>query len=134
MTNEEIGNRIKSERESQGMTLKDVADKIGVATSTIQRYEAGAIQKIKLPVIEAIAKNLGVNPAWLVGKSDDKHLPNNRQHEGDPVYYLDEETRKLAQEIYEDSDLRILMDASRHLEKEDIDFVVEMVKKLKGDS
>ncbi len=133
MTNEEIGSRIKSERESQGMTLKDVADKIGVATSTIQRYEAGAIQKIKLPVIEAIAKNLGVNPAWLVGKSDDKRLPKSKRMDDDAAYYLDEETRKIAQDIYEDKDLRILMDASRKLDKKDIDFIVEMVRKIKGE-
>lgn len=30
MTNEEIGHRIKTEREKQGLTLQEVADMIGV--------------------------------------------------------------------------------------------------------
>lgn len=77
MTNIEIGKRIKNERERQGLTLREVADKIGVAASTIQRYEAGSISKIKLPVIEAIANKLNVNPAWLIGKSNDKRPINH---------------------------------------------------------
>lgn len=65
-----IGNRIKQRRLSLGLTLGEVASKIGVAISTIQRYEAGTISKIKLPVIQAIAGALSVNPAWLIGKSE----------------------------------------------------------------
>lgn len=46
-------------------------------------------------------------------------------------YYLNPETAKLAQAIHDDPDLRILLDASRDLEPEDIKFVVDLVKKLK---
>ena len=70
MENKEIGLRIKSRREDKNLTLQEVADKVGVAKSTIQRYEAGTIENIKLPVINAIAQVLGVNPAWVIGKSD----------------------------------------------------------------
>lgn len=70
MTNEEIGHRIKTEREKLGLTLQEVADMIGVHKSTIQRYEGGQITKIKLPVIDAIANALKVNPTWLIGKSN----------------------------------------------------------------
>lgn len=71
MTNLEIGIRIAERRMQLGLTMDDVAQKIGVAKSTIQRYETGQIQKIKLPVIESIASALSVNPAWLIGKSED---------------------------------------------------------------
>lgn len=70
MTNAEIGKRIKETRIAKGKTLEDIASEIGVARSTIQRYEAGKIDKIKLPVISAIADALGVYDAWLIGKSD----------------------------------------------------------------
>lgn len=53
------------------MTLDDIATEIGVARSTIQRYEKGTIQNAKMPVLEAIARVLRVNPSWLCGKSDD---------------------------------------------------------------
>lgn len=69
-TNKEIGRRIKAKRTEQGLTLKELGDKIGVASSTILRYENGKINNIKLPVIESIANALNVDPAWLVLKSE----------------------------------------------------------------
>lgn len=76
MDNKQIGQRIKETRESQSLTLQNVADAIGVAKSTIQRYEAGLIENIKLPVIESIANVLNVNPAWIIGKSENKTKDN----------------------------------------------------------
>ena len=71
MDNIEIGKRIKYARDIRNATLDSVAQKVGVAKSTIQRYENGKIEKVKIPVIESIATALNVNPMWLVGKSDD---------------------------------------------------------------
>ena len=70
LSNAEIGARMETRRLSLGMTMEDVATKIGVAKSTIQRYEKGQIGKIKLPVIESIASVLGVNPDWLIGNTE----------------------------------------------------------------
>ena len=70
MNNELIGGRIQARRKELGYTLDDVAKEIGVAKSTIQRYEKGTIEKIKLPVIEAIARSLDVDPAWICGKTE----------------------------------------------------------------
>lgn len=71
MTNAEIGSRIADRRVQIGFTMDDVARRIGVAKSTIQRYEKGQINKIKLPVIESIAAVLSVDPDWLIGNTDD---------------------------------------------------------------
>ncbi len=71
MGNSIVATRMQQRREQLGLTLDDIALEIGVARSTIQRYEKGTIEKLKLPVIEAIANVLQVDPAWLVGKSDD---------------------------------------------------------------
>lgn len=78
MTNTEIGNRIKYARNLRDATLDDIAKKVGVTKSTIQRYEAGKITNIKLPVVETIAIALNVNPAWVVGKSDEMELPSQK--------------------------------------------------------
>ena len=78
MTNIEIGNRIKYARNLRKSTLDDIAKKVGVTKSTIQRYEAGKITTIKLPVVEAIAIALNVNPAWVVGKSDIMEPPSQK--------------------------------------------------------
>ena len=84
MGNKVIGERIETRRKQLGLTLDDIAREIGVAKSTIQRYERGTIETIKLPVIEAIANIMSVNPAWLCGKTDDmepeKISNNNGTH------------------------------------------------------
>lgn len=66
-----IGQRIEQRRKELGLTLQEVSLEVGVAASTIQRYEKGRFDKIKLPVIEAIAAALNVNPLWLIGQTDD---------------------------------------------------------------
>jgi|GEM_PF-1006019 len=63
-----IGDRIKQARTLRNYTLDDIACEIGVAKSTIQRYENGLISKPKLPVLQAIADSLRVNPAWISGQ------------------------------------------------------------------
>lgn len=70
MGNKVVGERIEYRRKQLGLTLDDIAQEIGVAKSTVQRYERGTIETIKLPVIEAIAKIMSVNPAWICGKTD----------------------------------------------------------------
>lgn len=47
-------------------------------------------------------------------------------------YYLNEETEKIAQEIFDNPDLRILMDASRKTSPEDLKFLISMAKRFKG--
>jgi len=69
-----IGIRMRDTRKDKGLTLQDVADALGVAKSTIQRYEKGLFDNIKLPIVEAVAKCLDVNPSWLIYKSDIKDL------------------------------------------------------------
>ena len=74
MDNKEIGNRIKNRRKELNLTLQDVADKVGVASSTIQRYENATISQYKIPVIESIAKALQVNPMWIIGEITNKEI------------------------------------------------------------
>ncbi|WP_409015681.1 helix-turn-helix domain-containing protein [Anaerostipes caccae] len=77
MNNKEIGKRITFAREKNNLNKKELAHKIGVADSTIKRYEDGDIKKIKIPVIESIANALGVNPMWLIGKSSNMNPQKN---------------------------------------------------------
>lgn len=78
MTNAEIGDRIKYARDLRSATLDDIARKVGVTKSTVQRYENGKINTIKIPVVESIAVALNVNPSWIVGKSDVMELPTQK--------------------------------------------------------
>lgn len=69
-SNREIRQRIKQRRTELGLTLQEVADRVGVQNSTIHRYEAGEIEKIKIPVVKSIANALNVSSSWLLGIAD----------------------------------------------------------------
>lgn len=77
--NKKIGNRIREKRLEKEWTLKELAKKVGVASSTILRYENGEISKIKLPVVESIAKALAVDPLWLILKNDSPSIDKNQE-------------------------------------------------------
>lgn len=66
----EIGKRIKQRRLELELTQEELGKRLALNKSTIQRYESGAISSIKLPVLQAIAKHLNVNPDWLALKTD----------------------------------------------------------------
>ena len=67
----EIGRRIKQSREKADLTQEELGNALGLNKSTIQRYESGKVARIKLPVLEAIAIELGVNPEYLALQTDD---------------------------------------------------------------
>lgn len=85
--NIKIGQRIKMRREQLSMTQEDLGAPLGFNKSTIQRYESGKIAKIKLPVIEAMAKQLEVDPNWLSLKTDDMGVftQNNDETDKKPI-------------------------------------------------
>ena len=76
-----IGIRIKESRLSKDITMKELSEIVGVAESTISRYENGKVGDIKLPVISSIANALDVDPYWILG------LTNNRKVKQSDVSY-----------------------------------------------
>lgn len=72
----EIGRRIHDKRIELHLTQEELGLAVGMNKSTVQRYETGQVKKIKLPVLEALAKYLGVSPDWLAGKSNLETVKN----------------------------------------------------------
>lgn len=81
MQHEEIGQRIKRRRESLNLSASDLAKRLSLSKATIHRYESGEIKNIKIPVIMAIAKELQVTAAWLLGKSSEMETPEGAELE-----------------------------------------------------
>lgn len=71
-----IGKRIESARTELNLTQEELAKELGLNKSTIQRYETGQVKKIKIPVIDAMAKILNVNPSWLSDQSENREVVN----------------------------------------------------------
>ena len=81
MNNEnKISSRLKELRKEKNYTLEFIAEKLNVNKSTILRWENGETAKIKLPIIDAIAKIFNVSPAWLLGYDVPKFEKNQKSN------------------------------------------------------
>lgn len=67
----EIKERIKEMRIRRGLTLLEVAERIGVKEATVQRYESGSIKNIKHETICKLAEVFACDPGYLMGWSMD---------------------------------------------------------------
>ena len=72
MSYEDTGKRIKERRKEMNISAAELAERLGLSKATIHRYENGDIKNIKIPVLEALADVLKVNPLWLIDKSNIK--------------------------------------------------------------
>ncbi|MCY7565664.1 MULTISPECIES: LexA family protein [Bacillus] len=62
-----VGERIRSRRKQLGMTVDQLADRLGKNRATVYRYESNEIDNMPLTVLEPLAKALNVTPAYLMG-------------------------------------------------------------------
>lgn len=63
----ELKDRIKERRLALGLTLLDVANRLGVKEATVQRYESGEIKNIKHDTVLRLSQILNCTPAYLMG-------------------------------------------------------------------
>jgi len=67
----EYGDKLKQKRLELGLTMQEVADKVGVSKPTIQRYESGIIDNMRKDKIALLAKALQVTPEFILGIHQD---------------------------------------------------------------
>lgn len=117
-----IGEKLQDLLDKRHRNVNDLAKATGVSASTIYSIIRRNNTKVDLEVLQLIADELSVTLDYFADGV-------SRQH----GYYLDEETAKLAQEIYENPELRILFDTTRKAKPEDLKFIAEMVKRMSGE-
>lgn len=126
----EIKDIIKSRRLVLGLTLKQVADRVGVSEGSVSRWESGEIDNMRRDKIAALARVLSIDPLILIGQqSEDDAGVGNFQH---AEYYTNPETAKVAQQIFDDPDLHALFDAARDSKPEDLLMAADLLRRLKG--
>lgn len=64
---------IRARRKELGLTLKQVADKLGVSESLISRYESNDVKNMGIDKLIPLAKILKTTPAYLMGWEDEKN-------------------------------------------------------------
>ena len=65
-----IGDRIKARRIQVGLSVDQVAERIGKNRATVYRYESNDIEKFPLDILPPLAEVLNTTPAYLMGWSD----------------------------------------------------------------
>ena len=59
-----VGGRVRRTRQFRGMELKELADRVGVSTSQLYRYEQG-MERFAPERLLKVAKILGVSPSFF---------------------------------------------------------------------
>ena len=67
-----IGERIKERRKEMGLSVDDIADKLGKNRATIYRYESNDIENLPITILEPLARVLGTTPIYLLGLEEAK--------------------------------------------------------------
>lgn len=117
-------NVFKKLRLSHGYTQAELADALGISRSRIGMYETGA-REPDFETLEIIADFFNVDTDYLLGRTNKTtFIPNTK-------YYLNDETAKAAQEIFENKELRMLFDATRDADAEDLKALHNMALALK---
>lgn len=65
--------RIHERRLEKGITLAQIAEKLGVTEATAQRYECGNIKSIPYEYMCAYGEILNCSPCYLMGWEDNEH-------------------------------------------------------------
>lgn len=113
----EFSERLKQLRMSKGYSQSELANKLGISKSTISMMEVGSRQP-SFEMMEMIADFFNVSLDYLMGKEEGS------------MYYLDPETAELAKEIAQREEMQVLFDAVKNVPKEDIEFVIKMIRGL----
>ncbi|RKJ46522.1 XRE family transcriptional regulator [bacterium 1XD8-76] len=129
-----LADRIKSLRLSANMTQTEFGEKFGIVKSTVSLYESGKStpnDEIK----KQICDYFDISLDYLIGREDleghDSRNNDSSHLESDNGYYINEETAKAAQEIFENKELRMLFDATRDADPEDLKALHNMALALK---
>lgn len=70
-----IGARIKNRRKELGLTVEEVAKRLGKNRATVYRYESDFIRDVPYNVLEPLAKVLEMSPAELLTGVKDWQTP-----------------------------------------------------------
>ena len=107
--------------QKRGVSTYKVAKDTGIAQSVFSSWKNG-ISTPKQDKMQKIADYFNVSVEYLM---------TGKEKEGGEKYYLNEETTKMAQTIFENKELRMLFDAAQDASPDDLQTVHSMLLALK---
>lgn len=107
--------------EEKGLKAADVTRATGIKSPVFSEWKKGKSRPNTEKMIK-IANFLGVSVEYLT---------TGKEPEGGEKYYLNEETAQVAQEIFENKELRALFDVQKDMDPEDLRALHNMALALK---
>lgn len=104
-----------------GVTTADVCKATGIGQSTMSNWKSRR-NLISGKNAQLIADYFGVSVDYLM---------TGKEKEGGEKYYINEETASIAQEIFDNNELRLLFDAAKDAQPDDLQTVHQMLLALK---
>lgn len=82
---ERVGKNINHYRKVNDLTLKEVANRVGITEATMQKYETGQIKRVDIEMIDKIANAIGTTASKLTGwlnneEKEEAHLNRIEVH------------------------------------------------------
>ena len=114
---------LKSLRKANGLTQDELAKILKISRSTIGMYENGS-REPDYETLEAIADYFNVDIDYLLGRTNKTTIIPNH-------YYLNDETRQIAQEAFENPEPRTLFKVARDIPPDRLRAHIEFMKSLK---
>ena len=114
--------RLRHYLNENNMTQVELANKLGVGTTSIYNWVSG-LKTPRMDKVDAMCKIFNIRREDL--------LTDGNSIESGTTYYTNPETAKVAQEIFDNSDLRILFDAAKDSTPEQLNLAAEMLRQFK---
>lgn len=114
----ELYNRIHALCEERGTNITKMSAEAGVSRTTLSGLKSGRIQTLSAQTLTAISRYFGVSVDYLLNT---EKVP---EEDGDDV-------RQYLQMLRERPETRMLLDYSKGVDKEDIEAVAEMIRRLR---
>lgn len=117
-------------------TQADIARDLGIHKATISAWMNGT-RTPRMDKIDMLCEYFGCTRMDIMEegryKKKDTSAAPVQKNEQPEVYYLDDNAREIAEFYHKNPEYRVLLDASRRISPEDIDFVRQFLEKFGGD-
>lgn len=119
--NNSFAQNLKFYLKQANMTQADLAEYMNVSTASISNWCTG--NKIpRMDKVDKLCELFDINRSDLIEDKDTEHKQS---------YYLNTETSRIAQKIYDNKELSVLFDAAQDAEPEDLQALHGMLMALK---
>ncbi len=102
----------------RGVSVRSVERSCGMSHGVIRRWNDRMPSADR---VKRVADYFGVTVPFLLGEGLDR----------DAEYYIDPEVSRIAQDMKDRPELKVLFDASRDLSETDIEFVLDMIERMR---